>query len=292
MGSRLLYSLVLYPISLLPYPLLYLLSDCIRVVLFGVIGYRLKVIEGNIARSFPDKTASEQKQISKDFQKHFCDIIVESLKNFSISKAAANKRMLAINAEIFDRYKDRNIAIVGGHHNNWELYAVAAALHIPVPLMAIYKRLSNRYFDEKMRSSRGKYGLKLIPTKESSEWMRVHAKEPKAVVYGIDQSPANPQKAYWMNWLNQETAMYFGAEKHAKDFNMVVIFGSCRKIKRGFYQIAYELITEDPNSFAQGMIIQSINERLEEDIKKEPQHYLWTHKRWKHKRPVGVELHS
>jgi KDO2-lipid IV(A) lauroyltransferase len=292
MGSRLLFSLVLYPISLLPYPLLYGLSGFIRFVLFGVMGYRLKVINGNIARSFPEMSSAQHQEISKKFQKHFCDIIVESLKNFSISEKAASQRMQPENEELFEKYKDRNIAIVGGHHNNWELYAVAAALHINTPIMAIYKRLSNAFFDEKMRSSRGKYGLTLIPTKSSSEWMRVNAKNPKAVIYGIDQSPANPQKSYWMNWLNQETAMYYGPEKHAKDFDMVVIFGSNKKVKRGHYQITYELITENAKEYEYGELIQAINRKLEQDIIEQPENYLWTHKRWKHKRPEGVALHS
>jgi len=291
-GSALLFYLVLMPVSLLPIPLLYLLSNFVRFVVFSLLKYRRKVIQMNLEKSFPEKSLSELNQIRKQFEKHFADILVESIKNFSVSAKQANKRMLAENTEIFDQFEKegRGVVLLGGHQNNWELWAVAAGGHLPMRIMAIYKKLANDFFDQKMRSSRGRFGLELIPTKETSQWMKDHINETKCVVYAIDQSPANPKKAYWMNWLNQETAMYFGPEKHARQYDMAVVFGSITKLKRGHYKVSYHLVTDDPNSLTEGEILRRAQKMLAIDIKSEPQHWLWTHKRWKHKRPEGMPL--
>ncbi|NQX92676.1 MAG: lysophospholipid acyltransferase family protein [Flavobacteriales bacterium] len=156
--------------------------------------------------------------------------------------------------------------------------------------MAIYKKLNNAFFDDKMRKSRGKFGLEMIPTKEASAWMKGHMEHPKVVVYGTDQSPANPQKSFWTMWLNQETAMYYGIDNHARKYNMVVVFGSLRKVKRGHYKVVYSLVVENPEEHNSGEIVKKANGMLEQDIIQNPQYWLWTHKRWKHKRPDGVPL--
>ena len=292
--SRILYNLVLLPLSLLPLFILYGISWFIRFMVFDVLKYRRGVVRNNLKNSFPDKSFIELEKIRKEFESHFGDLIVESVKNFSISERQARKRLVVTNPELLQRLADdgRSIAICGGHQNNWELYGVSSPLHIPVPAMAIYKRLSNPYFDKKMKGSRGKYGLNLVPTVESSQWIKDHEDGQMAVIFGIDQSPANPKKAYWMNWLNQETAFYFGAEHLSRKHNMAVVTGKLEKVKRGHYQITYSLITEDSNSEAYGAIIQAVATKLRSDIEEAPQYWLWTHKRWKHGRPEDMPLNE
>ena len=234
----------------------------------------------------------ELERIRKQFECHFGDLIVESVKNFSISLKQIRKRLVVVNPELLQGItnKGRSIAICGGHQNNWELCGIGSPLHIPLPTMAIYKRLSNDYFDQKMKMSRGKYGLNMVPTVKSSRWIKDHADSQMAVIFAIDQSPANPKKSYWMNWLNQETAFYFGAEHLSRKHNMVVVTGKVEKVKRGHYQVTYSLITEHPNLEKEGAIIQAIAEKLKSDIEESPQYWLWTHKRWKHSRPADIPL--
>ena len=290
MGAKILYYLFLKPVSLLPYFLLYRVSDFIFLLFKTVFPYRKKVVLGNIQRSFPTKTAAEHKAIMNKFYRHLGDIFVESFKNFSVRKSSVDQRMKANNTEIFQQMKDKGKGVVlcGGHYNNWELYALAAADHTPMPIMAIYKRLSNAWFDKKMRVTRGKFGLQLVPTVETSEWMAKHKDEPFCSVYGFDQSPANPKKSHWAQFLNQETAMYYGPERHAKQYDMAVVYGKLRKVKRGHYEIFYELVTETPNDYPSGAIIEKIHDILASEIEREPQYWLWTHKRWKHKRPAEL----
>jgi KDO2-lipid IV(A) lauroyltransferase len=284
--SYILYYLFIIPISLLPFPLLYLLSDFLFFIFYSLLGYRKKIVVSNITNSFPEKSKQEVNEITKLFYKHFCDVIVESLKSFTISDAQISKRMILKNPELLNSYYDKkqSVILAGGHYNNWEWIAVALDKQMKHQSIAIYKTLSNKFFDEKMRSTRGKFGLLMVSTKLVAETFSKFKNELTATIFAIDQSPSNPKKCYWMNFLNQDTPVLFGTEKFSKDYNQPVLFGTITKVKRGFYQIAFETVTDNPTNTEHGYITETTTKLLEAEIIKAPQYWLWTHRRWKHKR--------
>jgi KDO2-lipid IV(A) lauroyltransferase len=284
--SYLLYYLVIIPISLLPFPLLYLLSDFLFFIFYSLLGYRKKIVVGNISNSFPEKSKQEINEITQLFYRHFCDVIVESLKSFTISDAQISKRMILKNPELLNNYYDnkQSVILAGGHYNNWEWIAVALDKQMKHQSIAIYKTLSNKFFDEKMRSTRGKFGLLMVSTKLVAETFSKFKNELTATIFAIDQSPSNPKKCYWMNFLNQDTPVLFGTEKFAKDYNQPVLFGTITKVKRGFYQIEFQTVTDHPTNTEHGFITEKTTKLLEAEIIKAPQYWLWTHRRWKHKR--------
>jgi KDO2-lipid IV(A) lauroyltransferase len=287
-GSALLYYLVLKPISLLPYPLLYGLSDFFFVVLYYIIPYRKKVVMANLAKAFPEKSEAELKIICRKFYRHFCDLVLESVKNFSISDAEARKRFVTTNPEVINDYaaKGQSIIVAGGHYTNWELWAISGPQVLKTTLLGIYKKLSNKYFDQKMRESRGKFGMKLVRTVDINEYLKKNQDELKGVVLAFDQSPSDPKKCVWIKFMGIETGALFGTEKFAKEYNFPVVYGRMTKLKRGYYSISYEVISEPPYSFESGELLQRLHDELEKDIRKAPEYWLWTHKRWKHKRPA------
>jgi Kdo2-lipid IVA lauroyltransferase/acyltransferase len=282
----LLYYGLLIPISLLPFPVLYLLSDGFYVIVYKVIGYRRKVVYQNIANSFPEKSQAEHLQIVSAFYRHFCDLLVESIKVFTISQQEVRQRSKVINPEFIDRFFDKgqSVIIAGGHYNNWELFAVAIDSEIKHKSVALYKTLKNEFFDKKMRASRGKYGLKMISTKVAKQEFET-TDGLKAIIFGFDQSPGNVSNCYWGTFLNQDTPMIFGVEKYAKEYDFPVLFLRINKVKRGHYTYEYLDAIEEPRSTSYGEITTRINYLLEQDIIAQPQYYLWSHKRWKHKRP-------
>lgn len=283
MLSAILYYIFILPISLLPYPLLYLLSDIIYFFIYYVFGYRKDVVLKNLRNSFPKKSEEEIKEICKKFFHHLCDLVVESLKNFTITEKQARKRFVTINPEIFDKYynENRDIVLVGGHYNNWELFAVAMGFGVPHIPYGIYKPLSNKFFEKKMRSSRGKYRLVMVPMKETKKYFEAKTDKPKILIFGSDQWPSKAKQAYWTKFMGQDTATHYGAEKYAKDYNCVVMTGEIRKIKRGYYEAHYQLLTETPRETEYGGIIEMFTKSLESYIYKAPQYWLWSHKRWK-----------
>lgn len=286
MGSRILYYLVILPISYLPFFLLYRLSDFAFFMMYRVIGYRKKVVMMNIKNSFPNKSDKEHNLIAKQFYKHFCDLVLESIKGFTISKKQLNKRFKMHRDELIsDLYqKGKDVVFVGGHYNNWEILALGIAMQMEYTIVGVYKPLSDKYINDKMKKSRERFGMILAPMKLVKRYMEKDYGNPKGVIFAIDQSPHNKNKAYWTEFLNQDTAMFYGAEKYAKEYNLPVVYTVINKVKRGHYEATSRLVTEEPNTMAYGEIIKTANQFLEEDIRKAPQYWLWTHRRWKHKR--------
>ncbi|MBS1553827.1 MAG: lysophospholipid acyltransferase family protein [Bacteroidetes bacterium] len=286
--NHLLYYGIIIPISLLPFRALYVLSDGLYLILFKGIGYRKQVVQQNLRNSFPDKSTEEINELTRLFYGHFCDLILESLKVFTISQKQANERMLFKNPEVINKYasENRNVMLAGGHMNNWELFAVAVAGLIEHKAVALYKPLTSQYFDQRMRESRGKFGLQMVSTKNAKEYFETPSTQPTATIFGVDQSPPNPSKCYWTTFLNQDTGVLFGCEKFAKEYNHAVVYGRINKEKRGYYSFEFIDISATTQQSAHGEIMEAVTRLLEKDIMRAPQYWLWTHKRWKHKRPA------
>ena len=283
--TKFFYYLLILPLSLLPYPLLYLLSDIIFLIMYRVIGYRKKVVFTNLRNSFPNKSKQELKKIMSDFYRHLCDIIMESVKGFTISEKQLRKRLIIKNPEFSNYFADRgqSIIFVGGHYNNWEICAQAFAMYSNHKCIGIYKPLSNAFINDKIYTSRSKYGMHLISMKQTKKSFEEGA-QAKAIVFGSDQNPANPKRAHWVQFLNQDTGVLFGVERYAKEYDWPVVFVSISKVKRGHYEVEYSLITDSPTEQPHGKITEDFTKRLEQDIINQPQYWLWSHKRWKHKR--------
>jgi len=285
MITKIFYYILILPLSLLPYPLLYLLSDIFFLIMYRVIGYRKEVVFANLRNSFPNKSKQELKKIMSDFYRHLCDIIMESVKGFTISEKQLRKRLIIKNPEFSNYFADngQSIIFVGGHYNNWEICAQAFAMYSKHKCIGIYKPLSNAFINDKIYTSRSKYGMHLISMKQTKKSFE-DGDEPKAIVFGSDQNPANPKRAHWVQFLNQDTGVLFGVERYAKEYDWPVVFVSISKVKRGYYEVEYSLVTDNPNEEPHGKITEDFTKRLEQDIINQPQYWLWSHKRWKHKR--------
>lgn len=289
---RLLNHLLFYgfiiPISLLPFRILYVVSDGLYWLLYRTAGYRKKVVQQNMRNSFPSKTSEEIEELTRLFYRHFCDLVLESLKLFTISQEDANERMHFKNPEVINKYarENRCVMLAGGHLNNWELLAVAIPGLIEHSAVALYKPLTSAYFEQRMRESRGKFGLQLISTKKAKEFFEAVSPKATATIFGVDQSPPNPAKCYWTTFLNQDTGVQFGCERFAKEYDHAVVYGRINKEKRGYYSFEFFDITDKPRETKHGEIMEAITRQLEKDILEAPEYWLWTHKRWKHQRPT------
>lgn len=288
--SRILYYLLLKPLSYLPLFVLYVLSDGIFLLAYYVIGFRKKVVLTNLKNSFPDKNEKEIRDIAIKFYHHLCDIMVEAIRMFSISKEELIRRCPVTNPEIFDHYaaQGKSVIIVAGHYNNWELAAVACGPQITHATMGIYHPLSNPFMDKKLFESRAKYGLEMADKKSVKDYYKNNKNRLTAVMFGADQSPSDAKRAYWTTFLHQDTAVLFGTEKYAKEYDLPVVYGAVTKLRRGYYQMSFETLEDNPTTSPYGHISELHTRALEKQILEAPQYWLWTHKRWKKKRAAAM----
>ncbi len=284
--SFILYYLIIKPLSLVPLSITYIFSDILYFFVYHLGGYRTKIVTKNITSSFPDKSPAEIRQIIQQFYRHFCDILVESLHFFSISEAELRQRFEVKNPEIVEAFyeKQQNIVMMGAHYHNWELVALASNLLQNHQAVGVYRPLSDKFFDKKMRQNRSKFGLELVTKWELIKVFKRKNTIPVAVMIMADQAPTNDKKRYWTRFLNQDTAMITGTEQFARMYDFPVIYTRIHKLKRGHYQAVHEVLETNPTQTQAGEITEKYARILEKDILNAPQFWLWTHRRWKQKR--------
>ena len=279
----------IYLLSLLPFPVLYLVSDLIYFILFYCLGYRKKVVRQNLKNAFPQKTDEEISIICRAFYHNLCDFMVETFKILTISKKGILKRcrFTPEGFDVFSKYaaEGKSIIMVMGHLGNWEWAGHPFSLLCKQKLVVIYHPLTNKYFNGLMYRMRSRFGTLMIPMKTAFKEMLAHRKELTCTVFISDQTPM-PENAYWTTFLNQDTPVFKGTEVIAKKLNLPVVYARIRKVKRGYYEMHAETLVENPAATADGVISELHTRRVEKDIIAEPESWLWSHRRWKHKKPI------
>jgi len=285
---------LLYLISLLPFQLLYLLSDLIFLILYYLVGYRKKVVEENLKNAFPEKTDLERMQIQKAFMKYLSDLLVETIKLFTISRKEVKKRMVIGNTAYVEQCFQNGRSVIGilGHYGNWEIGGMRFSQLFEEKRIIIYKPLNDKYFDDLMIGMRSRFGATLISMKQTMRKLIQYKNERTITVLVGDQTPAKSEITYFTNFLNQPTAVFLGAEKLAKITNSVVVFCDIRRVKRGYYTCDFVPLFEEPKLTEDYEITKRHVQYLENVIKLQPQYWLWSHRRWKHKPEAGYEQNT
>jgi KDO2-lipid IV(A) lauroyltransferase len=272
--------------SFIPYRLLYAFSDFLFFIIYYIVRYRKDVVLSNIRNSFPEKNEEQVNLIARQFYHHFTDIFIESLKSFTMTEEAVIKRCKFIDTELIDSFfkKGQPVICVAGHYGNWEWAGIAAGkqmLHKPV---GFYKPLSNPYVDRYIQKTRVRGRSRLASIEKTSETFKADWDETPAFYMVADQSPSSPRLAYWIDFLNQETAVLHGPEKYSRVHNLPVFFACVKKIKRGYYTVEFRLLEANPEKTKTGELTTRYMKMLESIIRDQPQYYLWSHRRWKLKR--------
>lgn len=278
---------ILWLISIMPFSILYLFSDCIYFLLYYVIGYRKKTVRENLALAFPNLSEKERLIIEKKSFRHLCDMFLEMAKTMTISKKEIEKRYTFTNIETYLELekKGKSIALMCAHYASYE-WAISMNHHINFIGYGIYKKIANKYFDKLVKDIRSKFKAVLITTKETKSTIEYNAKNNILGVYGFasDQTPRRSDTMHWNSFLGQETPIHTGAETLAKRYDMNVIFLKTKKIKRGYYEASFEVLSEDVTAVPNYQISETFMRKVEQQIYDAPEFYLWTHKRWKHQK--------
>jgi len=289
--------IIIYPflwlISILPFRLLYGFSDFLFLIVYYIIGYRKKTVKYNLRLVYPEKSDKEINTISKKFYHHLCDMILESIKSLTISEAEMIRRFKLINIEELNKLEEtnRNIVLMCAHYANFEWIFIAQKF-LNHKGYAIYKRLSNKYFDRLIKRKRAKYNTHLITTKETFPKLIESKKNGELFHAGFvaDQSPKVNKAFHWTEFMGIKVPVYTGPETIAKKLDMSVVFFSVKKVKRGFYETTFETLAINPKDYKDFEITDMFLKIVEKQILEAPEYYLWTHKRWKHKDNVPAKF--
>ena len=288
---QLLFYIIIYPIlwiiSVLPFPILYLFSDFVCFLTYNIIGYRKKVVRENLSMALPHLTEEERRIVEKKFYSHMCDMFLEMIKTMSISKDEIEKRYVFKNLDVYKNLEkeEKSIAILCAHYASYE-WAVSMNYHINFTGVGIYKKIANPYFDKLVKRIRSKFKATLITTKETIPEMGKNYRNNKLSLYGLisDQSPRLGSFFHWNKFMGIEVPIHTGGEMLAKKYDMNVLFLRTKKLGRGFYEAELEVISENAKEEPNYAITDRFLKLVEQQIYDQPEYYLWTHKRWKHRK--------
>lgn len=276
-------------LTLLPLRVLYIFSDFLFLLLYYFPSYRRKVVANNLKNAFPEKSDEELKSIEKKFYRHLADLFIETFYLTHMSEKELNRRFTYSNIEIIDKLRNdkRDVIAVLGHYGNWE-WPTLLPYYLKYKTIIIYKPLQNRHFDRFIYNSRSKNGI--IPTPMSHIIREIINNKKENIntlsVFLTDQTPVRSEIKYWTTFLNQDTPVYIGTEKVASKYDMAVVFFHIQKVKRGYYNMNIELLFDHTTGLPDYFVTDAHVKRLEEIIKENPEYWLWSHRRWKHKKPV------
>lgn len=276
---------LLWLISILPFQLLYLLSDGAYLLIYYIIGYRKKTVRFNLKLAFPHLSNQERLVIEKKSFRHLCDMFLEVIKTMTISQTEMDKRFQFSNFEVYKdlEKKGKSIALVCAHYASYE-WVISMNKYIGFKGYAIYKKIANPYFDTLLKNIRSKHKAYLITTKESIKVIENNHVNKRLCVYGFagDQSPKLGKVRHWGTFMGVEVPTHTGAEMLSKRFDMNVIFLKVKRKKRGFYEASLEVLSENVKTVPNYQITDTFIQKVEEQILEAPEFYFWTHKRFKH----------
>ncbi|MDO5608003.1 MAG: lysophospholipid acyltransferase family protein [Capnocytophaga sp.] len=274
---------IIWLISVLPFRLLYIFSDFVYFWLYTVFKYRVKVVRKNLNLAFPEKSDTEKKRIERKFYSHMCDMFLEMAKSYGMNENDMRQRMVFTNIDIFEKYEtqNRNISILCGHYASYE-WMLSLGYFLKRKSYALYTPLSNPYFDRLVQKIRMKHKGLLLSRYVAASEMKRHRDEGILTTYGFaaDQSPSS-NRSYRRSFLGIRVPVFTGAERLGKQTNTVMIFANVQKVKRGYYETTFEVLSENPQSIPDFQITDMFFERLEQIIRAKPEYYLWTHNRFK-----------
>jgi Kdo2-lipid IVA lauroyltransferase/acyltransferase len=280
------FRFIVFIFSLIPFNALYRLSNGLAWLFFKVVKYRHKVVYSNLRNSFPEKNESEINEIARKFYLNMADILLESIKGFSVKEAEMAKRYVFINPELVqdDKTANGNSIMMAGHYTNWEWGAIILGYYLKQrTVVGFYKPLANRFIEKYTFKKRGKSGTELVDIGRTAWAFDNFKNQPTSYVLVSDQSTYS-QNGQWVTFLNQDTICPHGGDKYAHLYNFPVYFIEMMRVKRGYYEVTFEKLVDNPAQLAEGEITRLFMKRLEQTILKKPEDWLWSHKRWKVKR--------
>ncbi|WP_409416176.1 lysophospholipid acyltransferase family protein [Flavobacterium sp. PS2] len=278
---------LLWIISILPFPIFYLFSDVVYFIVYYLVRYRRKTVKENLAIALPHLTDKERKTIEKKFYQHMCDMFLEMIKTMTISPEEMRKRFVLTNVELIKEYeeKGKSVVLVASHYASWE-WLLTLNAQIKFRGIGVYKKIVNPYFDKLVRKIRSKYDADLVETKKIIPLMAQNQRDGILSMYGLasDQSPKLDRAFHWDTFMGIEVPVHTGAEMLARKYNLSVLFVKVKKVKRGYYEATFIPICDTPKKADGFEITHTYLKEVEKQILEAPEYYLWTHKRWKHRR--------
>ena len=279
-------SLFFKLIKSLPLSIVYVISDILNFLIYRVFKYRVDLVTKNLKRSNLNLEPYQINIITKKFYRYFTDLYLESIKMDSFSKSDFDNKFNVKNVELLNKFynQGKSVVFMCSHYSGYE-WCTSLPYYIKHKFSVVYTPIKNKSVNDFMYNSRSRHGLELISRYDAIKEIHKRESELKTpYLYGLvaDQSPQLRTKSYWSKFLGVKVPVFTGSERIAKKYNLPVVYGRMKKLKRGYYSVEFQLITENPNDYDDYEITEKYLRLVENQLHEDPHPYLWTHNRFKH----------
>ncbi|MDD2563791.1 MAG: lysophospholipid acyltransferase family protein [Salinivirgaceae bacterium] len=279
-----LFQLFVFLISITPMWVLHLKSSFVAFLLYRVVGYRKKVVIGNLQKCFPEKNTKEVDAIARNFYRNLSDVMLETLKGFHMSEKQLRKRWKVLNPELLNSYfeQGKDVINLASHYGNWEWGILSLDMQIKHQAVSIYMPMTNDLMERWSRKRRERFGMQLVSIKGTRDFFMSKKPNPVSIILAADQNPSNIKKAIMVKFFGYDTPCLHGAEEYARAANIPLVYFDVQRVKRGYYTLEIVEMFDNPKQTKYGEITQTYMRKVEEIIRRNPYNYLWSHRRWKH----------
>lgn len=275
---------------------MYATSAILFPTVYHLLRYRRKVTESNLAHAYPELGAQRRREVEKQYYRHLCDLLVEGIHNLYASPKAIMRRYRFVNRQVVNDYYEqgRSVILLSSHYNNWEYMITSLNFQLKHVGIGVGKPLDDKCMATFITRRRSRFGTEIVDQTNVRQTIAYYEQHhvPAAYMMLADQSPSNEHKSYWTTFMHQETPFLYGPEYFARKYNLPVIYYDVAKVRRGHYEVRFSVLCGNPSEVPQYAITAEYVRRLKETIDREPQYWLWSHRRWKRRRPAEEPLHS
>lgn len=263
--------------------------------MYHLVRYRRKVTRANLEHAYPERSRAERRAIERQYYRHLCDLLVEGVHNLFATPQAILRRYKVVNRQLVNQYYEqgRSVILLSAHYNNWEYMITSLNFQFLHHGVGVGKVLDDKFTAAFITRRRSRFGTQIVDHRDVRQHMEYYHRQQVPVAYMMlsDQSPSNVRKSYWTTFMHQETPFLYGAEYFARKYDMPVLYYEVRKVRRGCYEVEFSPLCERPLEVPQYAIVSEYVRRLGATIDRAPQYWLWSHRRWKRRRPADVPLH-
>ena len=285
--SRVLIYLFCYPLALLPLCLLYPLAALLSLILNHIVRYRRKVVQDNLRNSFPEKSERELRRLRNHYYWHLSQIAIEMIKMLVMSRRNLDKRYHCSNPELVNRFfeEGKSVILLSSHYNNWEWMILGLDRLFLHHGVGVGKANTDKGFEQVVNRARTRYGTEVVFANTVRQTFEQYESQHTPVAYMMlsDQSPNSQKRCYVTQFLNQPTGVIFGGEHFARKYDIPVLYYEVIKERIGHYRIDIQIIAKHPLECTEYEITQKYVTLLEQTIRRKPEYWLWSHRRWKFK---------
>ncbi len=273
-------------LALLPFSMLWIIASPLYLLLYHLLRYRRQVVANNLAQAFPQQELASRQQMARAFYHQFCYVLLETVKGWTMSETELRQRYRFRNTEVFEPLfqQGRSAIVAGGHFGNWEWGSLSFPLWVSAQVVGIYKPIKNPYIEAYLRRVRCRWGLHLAPMAQTGRALVKYRQQASLFVLIADQSPSNLEASHWLDFFGRETPFLSGIDKIARRSNYPVYYFDIHRMGRGRYEIEFKLLAETPGQMAEGALTERFRDALQASIRRQPEIWLWSHRRWKRAR--------